>query len=366
LTPGVAAAVRGARRPLLRAEELGTINLLAQAVQKAEGSRAVFVMPLIGQHFLGLISLSNRKERTLSAAEENLLAAISRQVNGALENALLYEEARQAYETLRQAQEQLLQSEKMAALGQLVSGVAHELNNPLAAIIGYSQLLGSHVSPKGAEYVEKLLRQAKRTQKIIQDMLSFARQKQPERQVVDINRVLEDALQFRDHDLRSGRIQVIRKLDPALPRVLGDRGQLEQVCLNIISNACDAILEGGASGTLQVRSVVGPGALGSPAGRLFSNGPASAAEHVLLEFIDDGPGLKEPQRVFDPFYTTKKVGQGTGLGLSICYGIVKEHGGEIEADNHQPRGAVFRVRLPMAAAPEPAVRPELHELANSG
>jgi len=275
-----------------------------------------------------------RTERVLSDAEQNLLGAIGRQVNNVLSDILLYEQAKKAYQDLQLAQEQLLQSQKLAAVGQLVSGVAHELNNPLAAIIGYSQLLESQVTPKGADYLEKLMRQAKRTQKIIQDLLTFSRQRKPERSVLDLNTVVEGALMLRDFDIRAHHVQVQRQLAPGLPAVLGDRYQLEQAFLNIIQNACDAILEVAPTGTLEVRSY------------LSEDGPSHLGRQVILEFLDDGVGMKDPNRVFEPFYTTKKVGMGTGLGLSICYGILKEHGGEIEAESRSPQGAIFRVRLP--------------------
>jgi two-component system NtrC family sensor kinase len=329
-TPGVIESLRrGGMRSLFPAGDLGTLAPEVLAVQRAEQVKSIYAMPLVGEHLLGVISFGNRHERVLSAAEENLLGAISRQVNNAISNTLLYEQSKKAYEDLRLAQEQLLQTQKLAAVGQLVSGVAHELNNPLAAIIGYSQLLATHVSPKGADYLEKLMRQAKRTQKIIQDLLTFSRQRKPERHLLDLNGVAEGALLLREFDLQASNLRVVRHLAPGLPPVMGDRHQLEQAFLNIINNACDAIMEAAGGGMLEVRSY-------------------RSGRHLVLEFIDDGVGMKEPNRVFEPFYTTKKVGMGTGLGLSICYGILKEHNGEIEAESRQPRGSIFRVKLPVA------------------
>jgi two-component system NtrC family sensor kinase len=325
---------KGNMPAIFPAAELGTLSPEIRAVQQAEGVKSNYAMPLLGEHLLGVISLANRTERVLSEAEQNLLGAIGRQVNNVLSDILLYEQAKQAYQDLQLAQEQLLQSQKLAAVGQLVSGVAHELNNPLAAIIGYSQLLESHVTPKGADYLEKLMRQAKRTQKIIQDLLTFSRQRKPERTVLDLNAVVEGALLLRDFDIRAHHVQVQRHLTPGLPAVMGDRHQLEQAFLNIIQNACDAILEAAPTGTLEVRTY------------LSEDGPNGKGRQVILEFLDDGVGMKDPNRVFEPFYTTKKVGMGTGLGLSICYGILKEHGGEIEAEGRSPRGAIFRVRMP--------------------
>ncbi len=228
----------------------------------------------------------------------------------------------------KRAEEQLLQSEKMSALGQLVSGVAHELNNPLTAILGYSQLLESQqMDERARDFVGKMFKQAQRTQKLVQNLLSFARQKKPKREQIDLRRVVQDTLELRDYDLKLNNIEVRLDAEPSLPAIVGDANQMEQVCLNIINNAVDAMLEAGGAGSLHVN-------IHSREGR------------VCVEFHDSGPGIREPKRVFDPFYTTKSVGKGTGLGLSICYGIIKEHGGEIEARNHPDGGALFRITLP--------------------
>ncbi len=323
------AALQADRRAVIPLADLPALPAEAVAVQQAESQRSVFVVPLRGEQIVGGITLAWREVRVLSPAEENLLGAVGRQLNAALENARLYQQTRHAYDELRRTQEQLLQSEKMAALGQLISGVAHELNNPLTAIIGYSQLLASEVTPRGGEYVNKLLRQAQRTQKIIQNLISFSRQRKPERRLVDLNRVIEGTLMLREFDMRAGNVRLERQLRPDLPPMHADVHQLEQVFLNIIVNACDAFRESGVGGILGVHTYL-------------------AGQTVVAEFRDDGPGMKEPARVFDPFYTTKTVGQGTGLGLSICYGIIKEHGGEITAENNADRGAAFRVRLPAA------------------
>ncbi len=245
----------------------------------------------------------------------------------------LHEEAQVAYENLRRTQEQLLQSEKMAAVGQLISGVAHELNNPLTAILGYSQLLADDgdVNERGAEYADRLYRQAQRTHRIVQNLLSFARQRPPERRPVALEQVLEDTIVLREYDLRLNNVTVHRETQPGLPEILGDPYQLQQVFLNVLNNAVDAILECERRGDIWVRTRNGDG-------------------QVHVEFLDSGPGVSDPTRVFDPFYTTKPVGKGTGLGLSICYGLVKEHGGEITVKNHPPNGACFSISLPAMPA----------------
>ena len=302
---------------------------------------------------VGLMGLCSHLEYQYSSNDENLLVAISRQLATTIEKVRLYEETCRAYEDLRKTQEQLLQSEKMSAVGQLIAGVAHELNNPLTAILGYAQLLETEgLNPRAQDFVTKLFKQAQRTHRVVQNLLSFARQRKPHRDEVDIRKVLEETLTLRDYDLKSNNIKVQSELPSEAAMVVADPHQIEQVFLNIINNAVDAILETGHTGSLKIRI-------------------ASQNGHVSTQFIDDGAGIKDPKRIFDPFYTTKSVGKGTGLGLSICYGIVKEHGGDIQASNNTEGGAMIEVKLPaaVATAPQPeAVKPSprLHEGAVSG
>jgi PAS domain S-box-containing protein len=289
---------------------------------------------------IGMMGLRSHSEYQYSSAEENLMVAISRQLATTIEKVRLYEETCKAYEDLRRTQEQLLQSEKMSAVGQLIAGVAHELNNPLTAILGYAQLLESEgLNERALDYVGKMFKQAQRTHRVVQNLLSFARQRKPERLEVDIRKVMEETLALRDYDLRVNNITVEKDLCAEPAMVVADTHQIEQVFLNIINNAVDAILETGRAGKLKIRVYRDRG-------------------HVCAQFADDGAGIKDPKRIFDPFYTTKSVGKGTGLGLSICYGIVKEHAGDITAQNAPEGGAVIEVRLPTAAAAEAPKQPE--------
>jgi PAS domain S-box-containing protein len=281
---------------------------------------------------IGMMGLRSDAEYEYSSGEENLLVAISRQLATTIEKVRLYEETCKAYEDLRRTQEQLLQSEKMSAVGQLIAGVAHELNNPLTAILGYAQLLESEgLNERAQDYVGKMFKQAQRTHRVVQNLLSFARQRKPERSEVDIRRVLDETLALRDYDLKVNKIVLEKELGAEAALVVADPHQIEQVFLNIINNAVDAVLETGRSGKLKIRVYC-------------------EKNDVCAQFADDGPGIKDPKRIFDPFYTTKSVGKGTGLGLSICYGIVKEHGGDITAHNASEGGAVIEVRLPRAVA----------------
>ena len=286
---------------------------------------------------IGIMGLRSHAEYEYSSGEENLMVAISRQLATTIEKVRLYEETCKAYEDLRRTQEQLLQSEKMSAVGQLIAGVAHELNNPLTAILGYAQLLESEgLNERAHDYVGKMFKQAQRTHRVVQNLLSFARQRKPERAEVDIRKVLDETLALRDYDLKVNNIVVEKDLGAQPALVVADAHQIEQVFLNIINNAVDAVLETERSGKLKIRVYC-------------------QRNEVCAQFTDDGPGIKDPKRIFDPFYTTKSVGKGTGLGLSICYGIVKEHGGDITAHNASEGGAVIEVRLPMTVAADAVV-----------
>jgi PAS domain S-box-containing protein len=282
---------------------------------------------------IGIMGIASNENRHYSSNDENLLVAISRQLATTIEKVQLYEETCRAYEDLRRTQEQLLQSEKMSAVGQLISGVAHELNNPLTAILGYAQLLeGAGLDHRSTDYVRKLFKQAQRTHRIVQNLLSFARQRKAEKLEVNLPKILEEALTLSEYDLKVNNIVIEREIPEDLPSVVADSHQLEQVFLNIINNALDAIGEVTGRRVLKVRAV-------------------KKDSFVCVEFDDSGPGIKDPNRIFDPFYTTKSLGKGTGLGLSICYGIVKEHNGEIVARNRDGGGATIEVRLPASTKP---------------
>src|SRR5437867_7797254 len=252
----------------------------------------------------------------------------------------LLSQSEQSVENLKRLQAQIVQSEKLVSLGQLAAGAAHEINNPLAAILGFSDLLADDTTlpEKARTTASKIREQARRTKTLVGNLLSFARQVPAERTLLDINTVVNNAVQLRALDLRSGTTRIELQLESVLPGVRGDGNQLMQVFFNIISNALEA-MEAAKGGVVTVKTIRDRG-------------------NVVILFSDSGPGLKDPHRVFDPFYTTKPVGKGTGLGLSICFGIVQEHGGRILCYNRQEGGAVFRVELPAVLAAFPAK--ELH------
>ena len=232
--------------------------------------------------------------------------------------------------------DKLLHTEKMAAVGQLVSGVAHEVNNPLTAILGFADLLMENpdLSDAARKDLRVILQEAQRTKQIVQNLLSFARQMPPQRNPVQLNGILRRTIQLRSYDFNSHGVDVVEHLDEGLPDVIGDAHQLQQVFLNILNNAYDAVREVGRPARIEIMST-------------------KSGDSVEVSFSDNGNGISHPDRIFDPFFTTKEVGKGTGLGLSICYGIVKEHGGEILCHNNiGGQGATFIVRLP--ATPQAA------------
>ena len=228
-------------------------------------------------------------------------------------------------------QAKLMHTEKMAAVGQLVSGVAHEVNNPLTAIMGFSDLLMENPEVPGSarKDLQVILEEAQRTKEIVQNLLSFARQRPPQRQPLQINNILRKTIALRSYDFANHGVQIVEKFDERLPDLIGDSHQLQQVFLNILNNAYDAVQSAGRPGLIEIETIQDGG-------------------WIEVLFRDNGEGIQHPERIFDPFFTTKEVGQGTGLGLSICYGIVREHEGEILcANNQETEGATFSVRLPV-------------------
>jgi signal transduction histidine kinase len=257
------------------------------------------------------------------------------------DRARLLSKSEQSIENLQRLQAQMVQTEKLVSLGQLAAGAAHEINNPLAAILGFSDLLADDptLTEKARATAGKIRDQARRTKTLVANLLRFARQVPPERTLLDINTVVTNAVQLRALDLRSAKSRIELQLESVLPGVRGDGNQLLQVFFNIVNNGIDA-MEASEGGVLTIKTMRDRG-------------------NVVILFSDTGPGIKDPQRVFDPFYTTKPVGKGTGLGLSICFGILQEHAGKIHCYNSQQGGAVFRVELPAVLAAFPAKEPQL-------
>ena len=244
----------------------------------------------------------------------------------------------------RRLADQLLQREKLAAVGQLVSGVAHELNNPLAGVLAFAQLL--EAAPGSAEEQREAIRaihkEAKRAARIVSNLLLFARERDPERTRTDLNAVMLDALELRRYVLRTQQVEVVTELDPGIPAVWADPFQLQQVVLNLITNAEYALKGVDHAKSITLRTW-------------------RANNRVYASVADNGTGIRAEviDRVFNPFFTTKEVGEGTGLGLSISHGIIRQHGGQISVESVPGEGATFLIDLPLSplANPKPESDP---------
>jgi signal transduction histidine kinase len=245
----------------------------------------------------------------------------------------LLEDSRKAYQNQHRLQTHLVQKEKLASLGNLVADAAQEIDHPLCAIMAHSEQLWANqrLTEEQSSMVRKIVHQADRTRDLVAHLLSFAQQSHGERAAVDLATLLQRAAQMLEAKHRSSRIQVTVTIEKDLPRVTGNANQLFQAFHEIMENAIDALAEVGG-GSLQVSAL-------------------RQAGDAVLQFSDTGPGMTAPERVFDPFYTTKPVGKGTGLGLSAAYGVVQDHGGQITCQNKPQGGALFTLRLPAAAQP---------------
>ena len=251
-----------------------------------------------------------------------------------------HSELRKAVDTLKSTQSQLIQSEKLSAVGQFVAGVAHELNNPLTTVIGFADLLsGTETNEKNRRHMELIAKSAHRCHKIVHSLLSFARQQVPERRLVKINNLIDEVLEIMAYDLRTSSITIVRELGLNLPEILVDPHQIQQVFVNILGNARQALENFRRDGEIIIRS-------------------HQMGSVVLIEFKDNGPGIRADNlsRVFDPFFTTKPQGKGTGLGLSLSYGIIQEHGGKITVQSEAGHGAEFTIMLPVPTQTDSVVR----------
>jgi len=294
---------------------------------------AVLSLPLIGlfELFLDPQASQLRAYRVMVTLSGILVVGVCvflRQLLLAREMKRLLIDSKQNLERLQRAQSQLVQKERLAGVGQLVAGVAHELNNPLTAVMGYSDLLIEQ-GTEGASRpkLEKLKTEAQRMKRIIQNLLTFAQPQREGRTLLDMEVVVRESLMLLEYQLRNCGIRVEMNFAPNLPKIASNEGQFKQVFVNLFSNSVQA-LEQAQEKKILVEA--------------YQEG-----EKVVVRFTDSGPGFNDPSRAFDPFYSTRPVGQGTGLGLSICYGTVREHNGNIYVKNLQPNGAAVTIELPV-------------------
>jgi len=239
-------------------------------------------------------------------------------------------ERKRAEEREKQLQEELYLSSRLASIGELAAGVAHELNNPLTGIVGFSQrLLRKSTDQTVSRDLERIHNEAQRAVKVVQNLLTFARRHGLKKGYADINEILGRTLELRAYELKTSNIELVVELAPDLPKVMADFGQIQEVFLNIILNAEQALTEADHGGKLSVRT-------------------RKIRDYIEVCFTDDGPGIPAEHlgKVFDPFFTTRGEKGGTGLGLSVCHGILREHGGRIYIESKPGKGASFIVELP--------------------
>ena len=308
--------------------------------------KSLAYVPLkVGPKVIGVLLIDNKiSNAPFTEGDVYLLSALADYAAIAIDKARLYgavksfnQELEQRVEDrtkeLRTAQEQLVQAEKLASIGQLAAGVAHEINNPIGVILGFAQLMLKRVPQENPMYkpLSTIEREGLRCKQIVQDLLDFARQGRTVLSRMNVNHVIDAAAELIPHHANSLSVKMVKGYASDLPPVLGDENQLQQVFLNILLNAYQAMPDGGQ---LRITSrLVGP--------------------EIHATFADTGEGIapENVKRIFDPFFTTKEVGQGTGLGLSISYGIIEQHGGTIDVDSQVGTGTKFTVRLPVAPPP---------------
>jgi PAS domain S-box-containing protein len=233
---------------------------------------------------------------------------------------------------LKELEQELLTSSKLASVGELAAGIAHEINNPLTGVMGFAQLLVEKKdTPREiSKDLESIYQESKRAVRIVQNLLRFARQYKPEKKYVDINELIESTLELQSYELKINNIKVEKNFGTGIPLIIGDYNQLQQVILNIVVNAQQAITETKLRGRIIITTFA-------------ENG------HVKISIADSGPGITSEtmSKIFDPFFTTKQVGKGSGLGLSVCHGFVTEHGGKLYAESIPGKGATFFIELPI-------------------
>jgi PAS domain S-box-containing protein len=297
--------------------------------------RSAVSVPLrIKENVIGTLQVLDPEVGRFKTTDLMLVESLASSAAIALENARLYEDLQQRMKELREAQGQLVQSAKMAAVGELAAGVAHEINTPLTSVLGYSELLLEHLPPDDPNHkrLATVVRQAGQARDVVGHLLEFSRQTRPHREQVSLNLVVQETLMLARQQMKNRRIAIEEEYAGALPPLQLDVPRMKQAFLNLVTNSLQAMPRGG---TLGVRS-------------------EWVGNEVAVQIADTGSGIAADDlpRIFDPFFTTRPVGQGAGLGLSVTLGIIEEHGGRIEVESELGKGSTFTVWLPMRATPE--------------
>jgi signal transduction histidine kinase len=332
---------------------LGGSPLPPPAVLIGDASRTLVVSLAVGGRVTGALAVGAARPRAFSGSEERLLTILADHAAIAINNLNLRQELEGRLDELRQMQARLTQTEKIAAMGQLLAGVAHELNNPLAVVLGRAALLSGRLAGTPLEpQATRIAEAAERCARIVRNFLALARQRPPERQAVRLPQIVQEALELLAYPLRAADIEVRVDADPSVPVLWADPHQLHQVVVNLVSNAHHVLRQ-------------------APSPRRLVIGVHSDAARglAILRVEDTGPGIPpEIQgRIFEPFFTTKPPGEGTGLGLPLCQSIVESHGGAIRLHSQPGRGAVFTVELPVQApAPRETNAPQAAPAAAPG
>lgn len=336
----IAEKIEKIKEPLLLTDGLHRYPEFAQFKNSKKINSAIIYPILSKNNILGLLSL-NRSEtkENFNQNDLNMVSVLVAQVSQAVENAHLYKkleekiaELKEAYRNLELSQAQLIQSEKLAALGQLAGGAAHELNNPLSAILGFAQILMIEVPEDNPwrDDLKMIEESAQRCKKIIANLLSFSRQYQFDFQLVEVKEVMEETLKLCEHQILLSNVKIVRNFTENLPLINVSVIHLQQVFFNIILNAQQSMSEGG---TLTIVADY-----------------KESDSIIEISFVDTGGGIEKENldRIFDPFFTTKKIGKGTGLGLSVSHGIIQKHNGKIRAESEgKGKGAKFVITLPI-------------------
>jgi PAS domain S-box-containing protein len=278
-------------------------------------------------NFVGIVGVARdlRESLRLQASEQEYM--VEKAKAEALQERA--QELQEAYDKLKAIQAQLIQSEKMAAIGQLAGGVAHEINNPIGVILGFAQSIAKRIQEDDPLYMplKSIEREAIRCKNLVGNLLTFSRSGKTQTELIDINQTVDETLSLIEAQTKLKNIDITREYETGLPQIIVNKNQIQQVIVNICNNAADAIQENGK----------------------ITIGAKKAGDHIVIEISDTGPGMAEEikKHIFEPFFTTKDVGKGTGLGLSLCYEIIRKHHGIIEVESEAGKGATFIVKLPI-------------------
>ncbi len=291
----------------------------------------ILAFPIISKDkLIGLFLFGSKRSGDIYTTEDiRIFEIISKQAATSIENAKLYEKLQQQMEELKQTQTQLVQSTKLAAIGELVANIAHEINNPLTNVVGYTSLVLETTGETDPRYedLKVIERETLRTRSIVRNLLEFSRQGQPTKEWAEANEVVQDTMVLIQNLAEAANVRIVTQFGESLPKILIDVNQIKQVFINLMNNAIQAMPNGGI---LTIQSFV-------------------QQEHLIVQFVDTGVGIPQEHlyKIFDPFFTTKPAVKGTGLGLSISYGIIKSHGGTILVESQIGKGSKFMVRFPL-------------------